>query len=77
MQIKVELEFQIYFRKITLHQQKFLVVLVLSNSPWLLRSLKNVQNSFQLATLLAYFSIATVQATSHRIFLCLLRDDMN
>jgi len=25
-------------------------------------------NTFQLATLLAYFSIATVQATSHRIF---------
>jgi len=35
-----ELEF--YFRKIPLHQQKFLVVLVLSNSPWLLRNLKNV-----------------------------------
>jgi len=32
--IKGELgELQIYFRKIPLHQQKFLVVLVLSNSP--------------------------------------------
>jgi len=29
-------EFQIYFRKIPLHQQKFFVVSVLSNSPWLL-----------------------------------------
>jgi len=34
-------------------------------------------SSFQLATLLAYFSIASMQATSHRIFLHLLRDDMN
>jgi len=32
--------FQIYFRKISLHQQKFLVVLVLSNLPWLLKNLK-------------------------------------
>jgi len=30
-------EFQIYFRKISLHQQKFLVVSVL-NSPWLSRN---------------------------------------
>jgi len=37
-------ELQIYFRKIPLHQQKCLVVSVLSNSPWLLRNLKNVQN---------------------------------
>jgi len=35
---------QIYFRKIPLHQQKFLMVSVLSNSPWLPRDLKNVQN---------------------------------
>jgi len=43
--VKGELgEFQIYFRKISLHQQKFLMVSVLSNSPWLLRNLKNVQN---------------------------------
>jgi len=34
-----ELEF--YFRKIRLHQQKFLVVSVFSNSPWLARNLKN------------------------------------
>jgi len=33
-------------------------------------------SSFQLATILTYFSIATVQATSHRI-LYLLRNDMN
>jgi len=34
-----ELEF--YFRKITLHQQIFLMVSVLSNSLWLPRNLKN------------------------------------
>jgi len=34
-----ELEF--YFRKIPLHQRKFLVDSVLSNSPWLPRNLKN------------------------------------
>jgi len=28
---------QIYFRKILLHQQKFLVVSILSNAPWLQR----------------------------------------
>jgi len=37
-------EFQIYFRKIPLYQLKFLVVSVLSNSLWLPRNLKNVQN---------------------------------
>jgi len=43
--VKGELgEFQIYFRKIPLHQQKFLVVLVLYNLPWLLRNMKSVQN---------------------------------
>jgi len=36
-------EFHI-LRKIPVHQQKFLVVLILSNSSWLLRNLKNVQN---------------------------------
>jgi len=35
-------ELKIYFRKIPLHQQKFLVVSVLSNSPWLPRNSKNV-----------------------------------
>jgi len=36
--VKGELgEFQIYFRKIPLHQQKLLVVLLFSNSPWLPR----------------------------------------
>jgi len=41
--LKVELgEIQIYFRKIPLNQQKCLVVLVLSNSPWLLRNLKKM-----------------------------------
>jgi len=34
-----ELEF--FFRKIHLHQQKFLVVSVFSNSPWLTRNFKN------------------------------------
>jgi len=39
--IKWELgELQIYFRKIALHQQKFLVVSVLSNSPWVAENLK-------------------------------------
>jgi len=39
--LKRELEeLQIYFKKILLHQQKFLVVSVLSNSPWLPRDLK-------------------------------------
>jgi len=37
-------EFQIYFRKLSLHQQKFLVVSVLSNSPCLPRISKNVRN---------------------------------
>jgi len=39
--IKGELgELQIYFRKIPLHQQNFLVVSVLSNSPWLPKNFK-------------------------------------
>jgi len=43
--VKKELgKFQIYFRKIPLHQQKFLVVSVLSNSSWLPRISKSVQN---------------------------------
>jgi len=33
-------EFQIYFRKVPLHQQKSLVASVLTNSPWLQRNLK-------------------------------------
>jgi len=33
-------EFKDLFRKIPIHQQKFMVVLVLSNSPWLQRNLK-------------------------------------
>jgi len=33
-------ELHIYFRKIPLHQQKFLVVSVLSILPWLPRNLK-------------------------------------
>jgi len=37
-----KLEF--YFRKVPLHQLKFLVVLVFSNSPWLPRNLKMEQN---------------------------------
>jgi len=39
--VKGELvELQFYFRKIPLHQQKFLVVSVLPNSPWLPRNVK-------------------------------------
>jgi len=34
-------EFEFYFRKIPLHQQKILVVSVLSNSTWLPRNLIN------------------------------------
>jgi len=44
-EIKGELrQIQIYFGKIPLHQQKVLMVSVLSNSPWLPRNLKNVQS---------------------------------
>jgi len=40
--VKGELgELEFYFRKIHLHQQNFLVVSVLSNSPWFRRNLKN------------------------------------
>jgi len=40
--LKEELgELEFYFRKIPLYQQKYLVVSVLSNSPWLPRNLKN------------------------------------
>jgi len=43
--IKGELrEILIYFRKIPLHQQNFLVVSVLSNLPWCREIWKNVQN---------------------------------
>jgi len=58
--VKRELgEFQIYFIKIPLHQQKFLVVSVLSNSPCLVAenlekmSEMKLLSSFQLATLFA------------------------
>jgi len=45
LRLKGELgKFQIYFNKLPLHQQNFLVVSVLSNSPWLPRYLKNVQS---------------------------------
>jgi len=37
-------EFTDLFRKIPLHQQKTLMVSVFSNSPWLPRNLKDVQN---------------------------------
>jgi len=37
-------ELQIYFRKIPLHQQKFLVVSFFFNLRWLPKNLKNVQN---------------------------------
>jgi len=38
--VKGKLGVQIYFRKIPLHQQEFLVFSILFNSPWLLRSFK-------------------------------------
>jgi len=57
-------EFQIFFRKIPLHQQKFLVVSVLSNLRWLLRNLKNVQNEttklFSVGNAFSNASIATM-----------------
>jgi len=40
----INVEIQKMHRKTPLHQQKFLVVSVLSNSPWLPRNLKTVQN---------------------------------
>jgi len=57
-------ELQICFRKIPLHHQKILVVL--SNSPWLPRNLKNVPNeSTKLFSVGNTFRQATTQA---RIF---------
>jgi len=45
LDVKGELgELEFYFGNIPLHQQKYLVVSVLSNSPWLQRNLKNGQN---------------------------------
>jgi len=45
LSVKEELgEIQIYFWKIPLHQQKLLVFSVVSNSPWLPKNLKNIQN---------------------------------
>jgi len=46
-----------------MHQQKFLVVSVLSNSPWLQRNLKNVQNeTTKLFSVGNTFRQATMQA---------------
>jgi len=54
---------QIYFRKITQHQQKFLVVSVLSNAPWLPKNLKNVQNEISMLFSIGNtFRQATMQA---------------
>jgi len=76
LEFKGELgEFQIYLRKIPLHQQNFLLVSVLSNSLQLRRNLKNVQNENTKLFSWQHVSVATVQA---RIFcVCLLYDDMN
>jgi len=63
-------ELQIYFIKIPLHQQKFSVISVLSNSLWLPRNLKNIPNE---TTKLFLFSVV-VEAS---YLLCLLRDDLN
>jgi len=41
-------KFQIYFRKMSLHQQKFLLVSVISNSSWLLKNLKNENETTKL-----------------------------
>jgi len=70
MQLKGELgELQIYVRKILLYQQKFLVVLVLSNSPWLPRNLKNVQNeTTKLFSVGNTFRQATMQARMFCIY---------
>jgi len=59
-------EIQIYFKKIPLHQQIFLVVSVLSNSPWLPRNFsKNVQN--ETAKRFSVGSINVAVATRGRI----------
>jgi len=60
--------------KVPLHQQKFLVVSVLSNSPWLPRNFKNVQNETT-----KFFSVGNNfrQATMQARFLYLLRFDRN
>jgi len=68
-------ELQLYFRKLPLHQQNFLVVSVLSNSPWVAEKFENISkmkllSSFQLA-IRFYSNGASI------CFLCLLRDDMN
>jgi len=61
-------ELQIYFRKISLHQQKFLVVSVFSNSLWLLENLKNVQNEVT-----KHFSVGNTfrQVTMHARIFCI------
>jgi len=67
-------ELQIYFWKIFLHQQQFLVVSVLSNSPWFREKFgKNVPNKTT-----SYFQLATrFYINGGSILLYLLRDDMN
>jgi len=70
-------ELELFFRKLPLHQQKFLVVSVLSNSPWPL-----VAKKFEKWTkikLLSTFQWATLfySNNARSDFLCLLRDGMN
>jgi len=73
--------FQFYFKKTPLHQQHFLIIsffyFALVAEKFEKMSKMKLLSSFQLATLLADVSIKTVQATAHRIFLYMLRDDMN
>jgi len=82
MALKGELGgFQIYFRKIPLHQQKFLVVWVFSNSPWLPRNFKYVQNEITKLFLdgntysIFFYSNGANYFTLD--YLYLLRDDIN
>jgi len=77
LQFKGELgELEFYFRKIPLHQQKFLVVSVVSNSPWLLNNLKMNQNEVT-----KHFSVGNTLSNDARLassdFSYLLRNDMN
>jgi len=66
---------QIYIRKIPLHQQKILVVSVLSNSLWLLRNWKNVQN--ETTTLFSVGNACFYRNGATTDFLYLLHDDIN
>jgi len=64
-------EFRVYFRKILLHQQKFLVVSVLSYLPWLPRNLKKCPkwNYYKLFSVGNTFSRYFLQQRyKHRIF---------